>query len=187
MRERTDGTITIRPYEPADAARLYEAARESVAEVAPWLPWCHAGYTRAEAEAWVASRPAAWAEGEAYSFVVADAASGRFLGGCGLNTFHPVHRFANLGYWIRTSATGRGAATAATRLVARFGVEALDLVRIEVVVAVDNVSSLRVAEKAGAHREGLLRNRLVCDGRIDDAVMFSFVPEDFGGKGGLKA
>lgn len=32
----------IRFYQPGDANGLWEAARESVAEVSPWLPRCHA-------------------------------------------------------------------------------------------------------------------------------------------------
>ena len=37
----------------------------------------------------------------------------RFLGGCGINHISRVHRFGNLGYWVRTSATGRGIAVSA--------------------------------------------------------------------------
>ena len=47
-------------------------------------------------------------------------------------------------------------------------------------VNLDNVASLRVAEKVGAIREGILRNRLVNADRADDAVMFSLIPNDLG-------
>jgi len=49
------------------------------------------------------------------------------------------------------------------------------LVRLEVVVSVENAASLRVAEKAGAIREGVLRSRLLLHGRMHDAVMLAFV------------
>ena len=38
---------------------------------------------------------------------------------------------ANVGYWVRTGQTGRGIATAAVRLVARFAFEELGLLRLE--------------------------------------------------------
>jgi RimJ/RimL family protein N-acetyltransferase len=63
-------------------------------------------------------------------------------------------------YWIRTSRTREGAATEAIRLLADFGFATLGLVRVEIVVALGNFSSQRAAEKAGAYREGLLRNRI---------------------------
>ena len=44
----------------------------------------------------------------------------------------------------------------------------------------NNAPSQRVAEKVGAIREGIQRNRLVTDDRIDDAVMFSLIPADLG-------
>src|SRR5437764_6118705 len=47
---------------------------------------------------------------EWYSFAVLDQSCGRFLGGVGINFINRVHQFANLGYWVRTSAAGRGVA-----------------------------------------------------------------------------
>jgi RimJ/RimL family protein N-acetyltransferase len=48
------------------------------------------------------------------------------------------------------------------------------------VIDVDNQASQRVAQKAGATREGILRNRLISHTGIRDAVMFSLVPSDLG-------
>ncbi len=176
----SDGRLLIRPYRRSDVEAFYEAVRESVAEVGQWLPRFHPDYSRAESEAWIAARSEAWMKAEAYSFGIFDARSTAFLGGCGLNHLNHLHQFANLGFWVRTSCAGRGIASAATRLVAHFGFEELALTRIEIVAAVDNAPSQRVAEKVGATREGLHRNRLVNDGRIDDAVMFSLIPADLG-------
>jgi RimJ/RimL family protein N-acetyltransferase len=63
---------------------------------------------------------------------------------------------ADIGYWVRTSQTGLGLATAAVRLVARFGFEDLGLRRLEMLIATDNLASRRVAEKVGATFEGVL-------------------------------
>ena len=103
-----DGTILIRPYEPGDISALYEAARESHHEVGRWLAWCHEDYSLEEATEWVRAQPPAWDRGETFAFAIYDAASSAYLGGCGLNALHPLHRFANLGYWVRTGAARRG-------------------------------------------------------------------------------
>ena len=63
-------------------------------------------------------------------------------------------------------------------MAARFGFEELGLHRIEIVAAVENIASQRVAEKAGAVREGVLRKRLLIRGESQDAVLFSLLPED---------
>ena len=176
--ELSDATILLRPYRQQDADALYEAVRESVAEVSPWLPWCHENYSIEESREFVSTRGKSAADGEWYSFGVFDKESGKFLGGVGLNFINRVHMMSNLGYWVRSSAVGRGVATSATRLAARFGFEELGLHRIEIVAAVENIASQRVAEKAGALREALLRKRLLIRGESQDAVMFSLVPED---------
>ena len=165
---------SLRIYRPDDATGLWEAARESVAEVSLWLPWCHAGYSMNEAIEWADSRAQLAADGREYHFAIVGT-DGRFLGGCGLNQINAAHRFCNLGYWVRTTATGRGVATEAVRQMAAFAFENTDLIRLEIVCAVGNHRSQRVAERAGARREGVLRSRLVLRGQPIDAVMYSLV------------
>jgi RimJ/RimL family protein N-acetyltransferase len=178
---RTDGVVTIRPYRPDDADALYAAVRESVDELRPWLPWAE-GYTRADSEEWIATRADAWAQGEAFSFCVTDAEEGTLLGGVGLNQLDATHRRANLGYWVRSSRTGSGVATRAVRLTAQFGIETAELQRIEITMDVRNRASQRVAEKAGAVREGRLRNRLRVSDEPRDALLYSIIPADFGAR-----
>jgi ribosomal-protein-serine acetyltransferase len=176
--ELTDGTIRLRPYIEEDAQDLYEAVRESLSEMQPWMPWCHADYSIEESREWLSMREAARSSGTTHDFRISDTRTGRFLGGTGLNQINALHRNANLGYWIRTSATGQGIAARATRLVARFGFEELKLVRIEIVAAVGNLASQRVAEKVGAVREGVMRKGLMIRDVAHDAVLTSLVEED---------
>ncbi len=176
--ELSDGTILLRPFRPDDLAMLHEAIVESFAELSRWMWWCHAEYSIDDTSAFLQSRDAQRATEEEYSFAVVDSNSGSFLGGLGLNQINRKYKMANLGYWVRTKATGKSVASRATRLGARFGFEDLGLQRIEIVAAVDNLPSQRVAEKSGATREGILRKRLVNRGEPRDAVMFSLVAED---------
>jgi RimJ/RimL family protein N-acetyltransferase len=172
-------TIRIRPYRRGDEALLHEAARESLPEVSLWLPWCHANYSMADAVEWVGTRPAAFDRGEQYDFVIAGDKE-RFLGGCGLNRIDAENRTANLGYWVRTSATRRGVASAAIRRLADFAFSSTDLVRLEILAAVGNLASRRAAEKAGALREGILHDRLIVLGRPSDAVVYAILRSRWG-------
>ncbi len=164
---------TIRLYQPADAEHLHAAARESVAEVFHWLGWCHPRYSLDEAREWVTAQEQLARQGSEYAFGIWS--EGRYLGGCGINQISKANRFANLGYWVRSSAMGRGVAPAAARLVAEHAFRETDLIRLEIVCAVGNLRSQRVAEKVGAVREGVLRNRLMLPSGPSDAVMFSLV------------
>jgi RimJ/RimL family protein N-acetyltransferase len=140
--------------------------------VFPWLEWCHPDYSLAEAVEWATSRARLAAAGSEFTFAISDP-DGRFLGSCGVNQINRLHRFGNLGYWVRTSAAGRGVASEAARQMAQFAFHNTDLLRLEIVCALENRRSQRVAERVGAVREGVLRSRLQLHGEAVDAVMYS--------------
>lgn len=175
-----DGFVTLRRLRPADAPRLHAAAMASVAEVHPWMEWCRPDLTETEIESYLQLQQGKWDRGEEYQFGFQ--VEGELSGAGGINRIEPTHGFANLGYWVRSEATGRGIATAATLLLAQFGFEDIGLNRVEIIVDVDNAASRRVAEKAGATAEGILRSRLYQHGRTHDAVCYSLIPADLGGR-----
>jgi ribosomal-protein-serine acetyltransferase len=166
--------VRIRPYSLTDASEVWKAARESLTELQPWMPWCHPEYSLQEARSWLNLQIAAFHRETAFEFAIVSA-DGKYLGGCGLNQIDQANNRANLGYWVRSSATGRGVATAAVQLLRQWGFEQTELLRLELVIAVGNLASHRVAEKAGGFREGTLRNRLLLHGRPHDATMYSFI------------
>jgi len=176
----TDDVVTLRPYEFGDAAFLHQAVQESLAELSPWMSWANEKYTLDLASKFVTVSRAEWGSGGLYGFGIFNARTAEFLGGCGLSHIHPVYHFCNLGYWIRSTQHGHGYAGRAAKLVAQFAFERVKLIRAEIVIAKDNSASKRVAEKIGAHYEGILLNRMVVGKAIYDAHMFSLLPADFG-------
>lgn len=147
------------------------------------MDFAHDGYSVEQSKAWVSSRPREWTDGSAYDFAIVDGQDSEYLGGCGINRFDEGRNIANLGYWVKTSRTGRGVATAAARLLGRFGIEQLGLKRIGLRIAVPNAASQRVAEKSGARRECVLRNGMFVRDLTYDCVVYSFIPQDFGRRG----
>jgi RimJ/RimL family protein N-acetyltransferase len=175
----TDNTITLRPFEFGEENELHKAVQESILELEPWMSWANEKYTNEVALNFITLTRTYWSNGSLYAFAVTDAQTGAIIGGCSLSHMHPIYHFCNLGYWVRTSRHGEGIAVRATKLAARFAFEKLNLVRAEIVIAVGNEPSKRVAEKAGAHYEGILLNRMVVGTNICDAHMFSLLPSDF--------
>ena len=163
--------IHIRSYELRDALSLFEAAKESSPEVYKWLPWCHPEYRLQESEDWIAQQVRNRQEGTDFEFAILDN-EGAYLGGCGLNQIDWKHKTANLGYWVRSSAMGQGIAARAVKLLSKWGFENTDLTRLEIKCAVGNVRSQRVAEKAGAVREGIRQSCLETHGKKHNAVVF---------------
>jgi ribosomal-protein-serine acetyltransferase len=167
--------VTVVPLSAAHVDALGDAIRVSAADLLPWLgPRYAALATRAEVEAFIGEWTAGAAARTQFGFVALDGA--RAVGFGLINQINPFHRFGNLGYWVRTGETGKGVATALVRHLADFGFDTLGLERLELVIEPANAASVRVAEKAGAVREGLLRKRLAGrEGPARNAYMYSLV------------
>jgi RimJ/RimL family protein N-acetyltransferase len=120
-----------------------------------------------------------WENDEFYWFLIVDGFTNQIVGFTFFNHVNRLYQMANMGYAVRTGREGQGIATAAARRLAQYGFEKLSFHRIEIVVKKDNPVSLKVAEKLGAVREGLLRNRLLSHGAPVDAYMHSLIPSDF--------
>ena len=74
------------------------------------------------------------------------------------------------------AARGRGVATRAVRLIARWAFAELRLARLELTCAPDNDAAQRVAERCGFTREGVLRSHMPFKGGRRDTVVFGLLP-----------
>lgn len=176
--ELKDGAITLLPNKAIEAGAVYAAVIESMPELRRWMPWAHPGYSVADSQNWLKMSAECWRDETAYEFAIIDGRDGSYIGGAGLNHLDRLNKVANLGYWVRSRRCQRGIATRAARLLVRFGLETLKFNRIEILAAVENRGSQRVAEKTGAVREGILRNQLSLPDGIHDAVIYSIIPSD---------
>ena len=167
--------IALRPWAAADAPALFDAIAESAGDLGPWSPWWHPGFSEADALVFIEGTIAARPLGEAHelAIIAGTGTDERILGSCGINEINALHGVANLGYWVRSTQTGRGIASAVVRQLAAWVFGNMDLNRLELVIATGNPASRRVAEKAGANFEGVQRQRLLLHGTTHDADMFA--------------
>jgi ribosomal-protein-serine acetyltransferase len=167
----TDGRISIRKYRNGDEFALYEALRESIVELTRW-GFYRVDFTMQDAVNDVASRITTWTAGEAYTFLIEELPGPVFLGNCRIEELELERNHASLGWWVRTSKTGKGIATAAGRLVAQAAFEELGLSSLSIYTNADNTASRRVAEKIGA---ALVRIKPEDDGRY--CAVYELKPE----------
>jgi RimJ/RimL family protein N-acetyltransferase len=86
-------------------------------------------------------------------------------------------RTAELGYVVVREARGRGVATEALRLLTEWAFGS-GMVRIELLISVDNPASKRVAERCGYVREGVLRSLHVKQDVREDTEIWSRLVDD---------
>ena len=100
--------------------------------------------------------------------------NGEAAGGIGLELHTDVERVsAEVGYWLGERLWGHGIVTEALCAVTAEAFRRYDLTRLYAVPFADHIASVRVLEKAGYVREGLMKQSAIKDGRIRDQVLYA--------------
>jgi RimJ/RimL family protein N-acetyltransferase len=126
-------------------------------------------YTRADAQRWLKQITAAESD---LNFAID--VGGEAVGGIALVLGSDVERCsAEIGYWLGEQFWGRGISTAAVIALTDYAFQNLKLTRVFAVPFARNDASVRVLEKAGYLREGLLRRSAIKDGVVLDQFMYA--------------
>jgi RimJ/RimL family protein N-acetyltransferase len=88
------------------------------------------------------------------------------------------HRKAQVGYWLAEKYNGKGYARKALNSLVEFGFNVLNLHRLEATTATTNASSIRLLERIGFKREGLLRECFRINDRFVDDYLYSLLSTD---------
>ena len=172
-----DGSIRLAPL--GDEHLDGMAALGEDAETARFT-YVQVPFDRESARDWLDRYVRGWAEGTLAGFAIEPAGGAGFLGFIALVRFDGEGRQAEIGYIVAAPARGQGVAGRALGLVTEWCMHGLGLERIELRIDVENLPSLRVAERLGYVREGVLRSVHLKQGlRIDQAV-YSLLPADVG-------
>lgn len=159
-RPRYTPNYMLRPFRRRDLAAVDEAVRASLTDLAMYLPWA-VDYSKNTTAHFIRDSAAAWAEARAFDFTIRDSDSpDRHLGNISIWWVSRPNLVGEIGYWIRSDATGLGICTEAAANVVQIGFEELGMHRITLRIAVGNAASERVAEKLGFAHEGLLRDEV---------------------------
>lgn len=120
-----------------------------------------------------------------FQWGIARNADDMLLGCCTLHQVDWVHRRAEVGYSLRREFWGEGYMTEALGVLFGFCFGVLRLHRLEADVDPRNARSLRLLERLGFRREGLLRERYHVGGEIQDSVVLGLLAREWGDARGL--
>ncbi len=118
-------------------------------------------------------------EGLRWSIVPNDV--GGSVGTIGFGSLDEANRKGAIGGAAGRAYWNRGIATEAARLVVEYGFSDLGLERIEAEAMAENIGSIRVLEKVGFRREGLLRGYRIVNGERADFVVYGLLAQDWDG------
>jgi RimJ/RimL family protein N-acetyltransferase len=161
------GDLVLRSLVDADVPAIVAACQDP--EIPRWTS-VPTPYTEEDARTFLAGSP------NMHSLAIVDAGDEVLLGCMGYQLLN--HSRATFGYWVAREARGRGVASRALRVLARWALREHGLARVQLIVEPDNVASIRVAENAGFRREALLRSYIELHGRRRDVYLYALLAED---------
>ncbi|MBZ6138574.1 GNAT family N-acetyltransferase [Streptomyces olivaceus] len=153
----TGDGLLLRPWRADDAPAVHAAFQD---------PAMHQWHARAadsedEVRGWIAEWQRAWEGERGVQWAVADASDDRLLGRVALREVVLGDGVAEVAYWTTAAARGRGVAARATRALAQWALDGIGFQRLELLHAVANEASCRVAHKSGFAMEGTKRSALL--------------------------
>ena len=117
--------------------------------------------------------------GQFLQWAIARNSDDLMIGSCALFAQNPAHRRAEIGFALSSAHWGQGYAQEALHLALEHAFAALDLHRIEADVDPHNTASLRLLERIGFVREGLLRERWHVGGERQDSAIYGLLARDY--------
>lgn len=142
--------------------------------------WSWPAYTHpAQAAALLAEIDELFAERVLFQWGVARREDDRMVGTVTLFQIEPANRRGEIGFALGRAAWGQGLMREALTALLDFAFGRLGLNRIEADVDPRNVRSLAALERLGFRREGLLRERHIVAGEVQDSVMLGLLAREW--------
>ena len=165
------------PVVPADARALAALVDKNLAYLHAYLPAVTALASPGEAEAYLGRAAARVADDEVLEWHIFS--DGELCGALRLNRIETDNRKVSVGYYIGADYQGRGIASSALRALLRYAFRILDMNRVELRCVPANLPSVRMAERLGFTREGVLRQAELLDGVFMDHAVYGLLRADF--------
>ncbi|MFD3282218.1 GNAT family N-acetyltransferase [Alteromonas macleodii] len=166
------GPISIQRIAEKHCYALCEAGQQSIHHVKPWFGSAVCPVTPALSKQCITNMEKARDTGYGLTYLLIH--EEKCLGMGIINHIHHTHLTANLGYWLKPDACGKGLATAICEALKKLAFSQMNLHRLECFIEPNNKASIRVAERIGGTKEGLCRKRVF--GR--DALLYAIVNGD---------
>lgn len=113
-------------------------------------------------------------------FLMKEKCSGHIIGRCGLHNWNTEHRRAEIGYVMEDELyKNMGYMTESVKAVLSYGFNDLSLNRIEALVDIKNEISIKILNKFGFRKEGILRQHICNNNTSSDSLIFALLKEEY--------
>jgi RimJ/RimL family protein N-acetyltransferase len=167
--------LLIRNPKPGDGIELSSTIQDSFNELNAWMPWADKVPTAEEAEINVRQAYSQWILREDLRLPIFDPTGKTMLGSTGLHRMNWQVPAFEIGFWARSTQTGKGFITEAVNAVTRYAFNHLKAKRVEIRCDSENGRSKKIIDSLGFSLEGTLHSDALKPGQqgIRDTLVFA--------------
>jgi len=169
--------LLLRNFRLEDAPALHTALVESIGELRKhlwFLPWVAEEPTIQSAEVRCRKAEANFILRADLPYLAFEKATGRLVASVGLHRTEWDLPKTEVGYWVRSTETGKGFASEGVVALTAWALNELGAKRVELVADENNMGSRAVAERCGFQLEGVLHNVMRApDGGLRNSCIYA--------------
>ncbi len=177
--EMTTDRLLLRPFTPEDAVPVRDLI--GVREVVATIDGIPHPYPDSAAVAWIASHAAEAEAGTGYTWAITHDGDATLVGTITLHV-DVTHQRGDISYWAGRPSWNQGFTTEAAGRVVAHAFDALTLHRVQAFCLPTNTGSVRVLEKLGFRREGVLRDYVLRWGHFQDRAIYGLLKGEWNGE-----
>lgn len=167
--QKIDQDVSIALVQDSFAAKYAELVTDQVDYLSQWLAWPPHCSQEADFRQFIQRVLHEYAEGK--SMTCAIVYRNEIVGNCSCFNINHDTQCVEIGYWLSKHHQGKGIVTRVVKHLIQFSFEQLNMRKVQLSAAVDNLPSRNVAERVGMTLEGIItHSERVADRVLDHAI-----------------
>ena len=159
------------------AEENYALINSNRAYLKQWLTWVDNMQTLEDSKNYIATSIKKTEQQTDYGFVIKY--KGNIIGRIGIHFINAINKTGTIGYWIVEGFQGQGIMTNACKALIACAFNELNLNRIEIKCATQNVKSKAIPEKLHFKQEGIMRQAEFLNNAWTDLYLYSLLKEEW--------
>lgn len=172
-----DQEIFIEAIKLSDTDIIFGTIHRDRKYLRTWLPFVDQTRTREDTSRYISSLLSEPEIGKNRIYTIW--ANHEFAGLAGFKDIDPVNHKAEIGYWLAKNMQGKGIMTRTVRKLIDYGFRNLELNRIQIKVAQENLKSIAIPVRLGLVKEGTERNGELHTNSYFNLEVFSILKKEW--------
>jgi len=170
-RNLKSGRLLLRRLKNSDVEDMYEYTSD--AKITKYLEWSHHTEISQTRSFIIRALEAYENEKHAFLWAIELVSEAKMIGVMRIFDYSPQNKRAEISYILNPAFQGKGYIGEAIDIFLNYCFNDMSIQRIQAKCDIDNGSSEKVMQKAGMHREGIMKKYFFMDNEFKDALLYA--------------